>query len=189
MVVVLFSTSGINIPKWDHMLNKFSITLVFSFEKRMSSQRDMIKSLQRPRSQTQLISDKAEIIRQSNSTVSSFFLNYQALIIEILETTHIVKTPKCRYSSDRKRCYTYIAISQLGPCKWNHIDQLSKKCWMIFLRLCLPNLCDEVSLQGKPKEVHFSSSWIKRLQTKGSPESFESHKVTFLPKEHEASIE
>lgn len=119
----------------------------------------------------------------------ALFLNYQAFIIEILETTHIVKTPKYRHSSDRKRCYTYIVISQLSPCKWNHIDQLSKKCWMIFLRLCLPNLCDEVSLQGKPKEVHFSSSWIKRLQTKGSPESFESHKVTFLPKEHEASIE
>lgn len=86
---------------------------------------------------------------------------------------------KCRHSSDRKKCYTYIAISQLRPCKWNHIDQLSRKCWMIFLRFCLPNLSDEVSPQGKPKEVHFSSSWIERLQTKGSPESFESHKVTF----------
>lgn len=40
--------------------------------------------------------------------------------------------PKCRHSSDRKKCYTYIAISQLRPCKWNHIDQLSKKMWNNF---------------------------------------------------------
>lgn len=45
----------------------------------------------------------------------------------------------------------YITLGQIWPCKWSHRHKL--KIFNDFPRLCLTNLCNKESLQGKPRDI------------------------------------
>ena len=60
-----------------------------------------------------------------------------------------------RLSTDIQASYICITLDQIWPCKWSHMHKL--KIFNDFPRLCLTNLRNKESFQGKPRAVN--SSW------------------------------